>query len=121
MSVLTEKDMQILDDASPETMAEWAEQLNGWEWPEVFDDPCDGRSTCWRGYKDNFRAHVQTCRRHWLAREIEARVGRKYLLRYHNRWMTDEEFKEWWLHKGDPGWYQQFDERTKGRERYGNR
>ena len=77
------KDLTVLiADGVP--LAEWWCQLNSYEWPELLPDPEQPT----RGYNP---------RRSLIMRWIEDRIGIKECLRAWNRkWMTDEQFEEWW-------------------------
>lgn len=87
--------LETLRSADRDTLADWGWILNHWQWPDALQ-PMElaGLPRSAGPYR---QVHPRRASLHdW----IEAAIGRKYALYWHNvvrrRAMTPEEFEAWW-------------------------
>lgn len=84
-----QEEIKILETLPDERLAEISNELNSWGWPKELPNPEEPPNT--KDF-DSFRA----CRRSTIIEWIENKLGKKFILRIHNKKMTDEEFETFW-------------------------
>ena len=83
--MLTKKDLNILNTTKHKTLIKWWEELNTWKWPQ--DLP---------GEEKPIYKNVRKTRRGVIMDWIKNKVGLRNILRTHNAYMTDKEFRDFW-------------------------
>lgn len=87
---LTRTERRLLASQSPETLAEWAKQLNSWEWPTELGEPEDPKAHDELG-------SISKTKRWALTKWIEREVGIRLINRIWNSEMTDDQHAEFWV------------------------
>lgn len=93
---ITDAQREVLAKQDDQTLAEWYCELNSWRWPEALPDKEDPPEFA---HAFNNGQEVR-----WsVMQHIEQRVGKRFLLRVHNRDMSDEVFESFWRGERGPG------------------
>lgn len=82
-SLVSERERYLIGTTGYYTLWTWWNKLNNWDWPQEV-------------LPEEVPKEHQKGRRITLMDLIEAKVGKKYLLREHNRDMTEQEFEDFW-------------------------
>lgn len=100
MSLITPDDELILAQQGIETLAEWYALLNTFKWPTDLPNPEPPH-------------HKAGGRRSELMAWIKEAIGERAVSRHWNRWMTDEEFNDFWrgVHEGHAPSLQRYNHR----------
>jgi hypothetical protein len=100
ISNITPQERNLIEnDTDYPVLQKWYSKLSGWEWPnELLPEE-----------KPNEFDRIPGRRRE-LLKLIEKKIGRKYILRIHNKLMTEENFEDFWqaMHNGNRFAYERY-------------
>lgn len=84
----TAAQLKVLEAQDEETLAAWSCELNSWRWPSELPDPEP---------PEYIPGGLRSAVMDW----IDAKIGNRAVLRYHNRDMSDEVFESFWRGERD--------------------